>query len=45
MQFTFREITLDVALVILAALVWFYTDRAAVHDAFQSALGTVLGLF
>jgi hypothetical protein len=45
MQFTFRELTLDLALVVLAAMVWFYTDRNAVHDALQSALNTVFGLF
>jgi hypothetical protein len=36
MRFTVREIVLDVALVILALLVWF-ADRNAVIDALDTA--------
>ena len=40
----FREIMFDAAILILAAVVWFYTDRGAVRDALQMALGTFFGL-
>ena len=45
MQFTTRNVILDLALLILAAVAWFNTDRDAVRDALQSAIAGVLGLF
>ena len=45
MQFTSRQLTLDLALLVLAAVAWFYTDRDAVRDAIQSAIASAFGFF
>jgi hypothetical protein len=45
MQFTTRELVIDSAVLILAAVAWFYTDREAVRATVQSAVASVAGLF
>lgn len=44
-MFTTRGLTFDLALVVLAAVAWFYTDREAVRDTVQSAVASVVGFF
>ena len=44
MHFTTRELTFDAAILFLAALIWFYTDREAVRETFHAALGLFFGL-
>jgi hypothetical protein len=45
MQFTSRQLTLDLALLVLAAVAWFYTDRDAVRDAILGAIASAFGFF
>jgi hypothetical protein len=40
-----RQLTLDLPLLVLAGVAWFYTDREAVREAVQAALSSVFGLF
>ena len=43
MRFTFRDLGFDFALLLLAAMAWFYTDRPAVRETVRTAIATVLG--
>jgi len=43
MRFTFRDLTFDFALLLLAVMAWFYTDRPAVRETVRAAIATVLG--
>ena len=40
-----RQLTLDLPLLVLAAVAWFYTDRDAVREAIHAAVTSVMAFF
>jgi len=43
MRFTIRDLAFDFAILFIAAVAWYYTDRQAVREAIDAGIAAVLG--